>query len=442
MTRIFARAYLRVHTCAHILTKAVTELSTTAAQNTEKTFTHPCFNCGAGNNARIHLPVAPKCNIQCNYCVRKFDCINESRPGVVSAVLSPEEAAERYRLVKADMPNLTVAGIAGPGDALANFDEVRETLLQVRRLDPDVTFCLSTNGLMLPFYANELIALGVSHLTVTMNAVSAQTGAKIYDHIDYLGKRYTGVEGAVILLQNQLSGIRYLTEKGIVVKVNIVLLKGINEHEIPEIMRAVKECGCKIANIMQLIPVKGSKFEYMELVSNLDLNKLRHACEQILPQMYHCKQCRADAVGTLSDDVSYKFACGKKEPEQRMDGTGNKYRFAVCSKDGLLVNQHFGHAERFYIYDYQNGKPKFIEERPVEKYCNGPDYEEEEKLLEMIKTIDDCDAVVCMRIGAHPTKILEEKGIRVATVFNRIEDSLRETALKLESAEPQKTVRC
>ena len=51
---------------------------------------HPCFDKEARHkNARVHLPVAPKCNIQCNYCNRKFDCVNESRPGVTSSVLTP-----------------------------------------------------------------------------------------------------------------------------------------------------------------------------------------------------------------------------------------------------------------------------------------------------------------------------------------------------------------
>ena len=35
---------------------------------------HPCYSLtGSHKFARIHLPVAPRCNIQCNYCNRKFD---------------------------------------------------------------------------------------------------------------------------------------------------------------------------------------------------------------------------------------------------------------------------------------------------------------------------------------------------------------------------------
>ena len=405
----------------------------TVAINAEKTSGHPCFNCGAKGNARIHLPVAPACNIQCNYCVRKFDCVNESRPGVVSMILSPEEAAARYKEVKKSLPNLTVAGVAGPGDPLANFDEVKETYRLIRQFDSDVIGCLSTNGLMLPFYANELIALGISHVTVTVNTVNAETGAKIYDHVTYLGKTYYGVEGASILLQNQMSGIRYLASKGIVVKVNIVLLKGINDDQIKDITKAVKECGCTIVNIMQLIPVKTSAFEYMELVSNVEHNRIRKECESILPQMYHCKQCRADAVGTLENDLSYQYSRFESKKLVEEHTTPKKScRFAICSKGGVLVDQHFGQTTKFYIYDIVDGKVVFVENRTVAKYCGGPDQDEDdEKIDEMIETIKDCNCVLCMRIGTHPSHALAKKGIEVYITYNRIDDAVQEAAAKM-----------
>lgn len=70
--------------------------------------------------ARIHVAVARACNIQCNYCNRKYDCANESRPGVGSEKLTPEQAARKLLAVATRIPQLTVLGIAGPGDALAN----------------------------------------------------------------------------------------------------------------------------------------------------------------------------------------------------------------------------------------------------------------------------------------------------------------------------------
>ncbi|QVK24107.1 radical SAM protein [Shewanella dokdonensis] len=90
--------------------------------------THPCYSKQAHQYARMHLPVAPACNIQCHYCNRKYDCSNESRPGVVSRLLDSEAALRQFRSIKKRAPNLTVVGIAGPGDALANPQATFATL--------------------------------------------------------------------------------------------------------------------------------------------------------------------------------------------------------------------------------------------------------------------------------------------------------------------------
>ncbi|MEO0648849.1 MAG: nitrogenase cofactor biosynthesis protein NifB, partial [Cyanobacteria bacterium J06650_10] len=81
---------------------------------------HPCYSESAHHHyARMHVAVAPACNIQCNFCNRKYDCANESRPGVVSELLTPEEAAHKALVVAGKIPQMSVLGIAGPGDPLA-----------------------------------------------------------------------------------------------------------------------------------------------------------------------------------------------------------------------------------------------------------------------------------------------------------------------------------
>lgn len=90
---------------------------------------HPCFSRDASHRfARIHLPVAPKCNMQCHFCNRKFDCQNESRPGVTSTLLQPRQALEYLRQAKQKVEKIAVVGIAGPGDPFANAPETMETL--------------------------------------------------------------------------------------------------------------------------------------------------------------------------------------------------------------------------------------------------------------------------------------------------------------------------
>ncbi|MCE5284698.1 MAG: radical SAM protein, partial [Pelosinus sp.] len=187
----------------------------------EKTKKHPCYSSEAHHKfARMHLPVAPRCNVQCNYCNRKFDCVNESRPGVTSEVLTPELAAEKFEWVKGEIGELSVVGIAGPGDALAEWPATKATIQKIKAVNPDIIFCLSTNGLLLPTYAEEIAQMGIGHVTVTVNAIDPEIGAKVYRHVIYKNKYYQGVEAAKILLKNQLSGIEYLTAHGILVKIN------------------------------------------------------------------------------------------------------------------------------------------------------------------------------------------------------------------------------
>jgi len=395
-----------------------------AAMLAKKTAEHPCFTCGGGKYARIHLPVAPQCNIQCRYCLRSFDCPNESRPGVTAEILTPEQALAKYKRVKTDMPNLKVVGIAGPGDSLANFAGTSETLRLIREFDPEVTFCLSTNGLMLPMYAEEIIKLGVTHVTITINAVEPSIGAKIYEYIDYLGTRYTGEAAAGILLGNQLTGLKYLAVHGVVCKVNVVMLKGVNDTHIETVVKKVKELGAHITNIMQMIPVKGSAFEAMPLVSHKDVMAMREKCGQYIGQMLHCRQCRADAVGTLNNDVSIRYRSCAKSAETASEK--NLQRVAVATKSGMLVDQHFGQAEEFYIYESDGEQAHFIERRSVAKYCRGEEVcdEKASRMEKLLHAIDDCGSVLALRIGDSPQQKLALMGIRVITTYDRIETAV------------------
>lgn len=397
--------------------------------NSNKTKEHPCFTAGACKVARMHIPVAPACNIQCNYCNRKYDCQNESRPGVTSEVLSPQEAVNKFLKVKESLGNVKVVGIAGPGDALANFENTKKSIELIREADPEIIICLSTNGLMLPFYADDIIDAGVSHVTITINAIDPEIGAKIYKEVNFRGKKLTGVHGAEVIIKNQLSGLKYLSERGVVCKVNIVMIKGINDGHIEEVVKKVKENGAFITNIMPLIPAEGSAFEKMPLTNNKELNEMRKKCAEYVQQMYHCKQCRADAIGTLDQDVSPEFRNSKTNMDIEKDTNKKKskpFTFAVATGSGMYIDQHFGHVEEFYIFSYWLGSISFLEKRSVSKYCSGTEEcdSEESKIEKIIKTIADCDGVLTLRIGYNPQKKLEEMGIKVFQTCGTIEEGI------------------
>ena len=200
----------------------------------EKVKNHPCYSEEAHHHfARMHVAVAPACNIQCHYCNRKYDCANESRPGVVSEKLTPEAAALKVAAVASAIPQMTVLGIAGPGDPLANPEKTFKTFELVAEAAPDIKLCLSTNGLALPDHVDTISRFNVDHVTITINMVDPEVGARIYPWVYFNHKRYKGVEAARLLSERQLRGLEMLTERGILCKVNSVMIPGINDdHQI------------------------------------------------------------------------------------------------------------------------------------------------------------------------------------------------------------------
>lgn len=271
----------------------------TACQQMKKIQGHPCFEGNHHKNGRMHLAVAPACNIKCGYCTRKHDCANESRPGVTSRLLTPMEALDKVREVMASPlfgASMKVVGIAGPGDPLANR-QTFETFRLVGEEFPELIKCMSTNGLLLPESLDSLHEVGLHSLTVTINAVKAETAAKIYSHIFYHGRKYSGKEAGEILLASQYEGVQRAVELGMVVKVNTVLIPGINEAEVSEIAERVKGIGAFVMNVMPLIPQ--AELAHIPAPSAEMIASVRDANDRIIGQMRHCKQCRADAVGFL-----------------------------------------------------------------------------------------------------------------------------------------------
>ena len=242
--------------------------------------------------------MAWRCNMQCNYCLRRYSCVNESRPGVTARVMSPQEAVEHLSEVMRTIPQVTVAGIAGPGEPLAN-PETLETFRLVRQVHPHVMLCVSTNGMLLPELAPELKSAGVRFVTVTINALSFEVWSKVYSWVEHGGRRLGGYEGWRVHTERQWRGLEAACELGFVVKVNTVFVPGVNTREIPEIAKRAAEAGASLHNIIPLIPVRGSGFEGMRTPSEGEVEGMREVCSAYLPQMRHCVRCRADAAGFL-----------------------------------------------------------------------------------------------------------------------------------------------
>ncbi|MDO8828053.1 nitrogenase cofactor biosynthesis protein NifB [Methylophaga sp.] len=419
----------------------------------EKVQNHPCYSEDAHHYfARMHVAVAPACNIQCHYCNRKYDCANESRPGVVSELLTPHQAVKKTMAVAANIPQMTVLGIAGPGDPLANPERTFETFRMLSEQAPDIKLCVSTNGLALPDAVEELSQHNIDHVTITINCLDPEVGAKIYPWIYWNNRRIKGKKAAKILIEQQQKGLEMLVAKGILVKVNSVMIPGVNDQHLAEVSRVVKEKGAFLHNVMPLIAeaehgtfygVMGQRGPTAD-----ELQDLQDACSGDMNMMRHCRQCRADAVGMLGEDrgdeftldkieemdIDYQAAMEKRKViHQAIEAEMNEKRLAkeqhkpdvpelttrpvlmaVATSGQSLVNMHFGHAKEFLIYEASPTGVRFISHRKTELYCSGDDScgDAETALERNIRTLAGCEVVLCSKIGYEPWEQLEQAGIQ------------------------------
>ena len=400
---------------------------------------HPCFNPDVkGKYGRVHLPVAPKCNIQCGYCNRKYDCVNESRPGVTSNVLSPGQAAYYVEQLMEMKKPISVVGIAGPGDPFANPEETMETLRLIRKQHPEMLLCVSTNGLGVEPYIAEMAELKVSHITITMNAIDPEIGKNIYAWVRDGKKPLRGIEAAELLLKRQLQAIKTIKSHGITLKINTILIPGVNEDHIGAVAEFVKSEGADLHNIIPLVPVADTMFEDCIEPTPAMIHAAREVAGAHLPQMTHCQRCRADACGLLAEGTTQEtLEMIQNASNAPLNPDENRPYVAVASREGVLVNQHLGEAGALTIFKEQDGAFVEVEARNTPNPGSG-----DERWNLMAGLVSDCRALLVSGVGPKPMRMLEGSGVKVVVMEGLIEEALTTIYSGKEIRSPIRKTKC
>ena len=220
-------------------------------------------------------------------------------------------------------------------------------------------------------------------------------------------------------------------------------------------------CSSDLHNIMPLIsaPEHGTYFGLngQRGPNPKELKGVQDKCSGNMKMMRHCRQCRADAVGLLGEDRSQEFTKEKfmelpadyslqqrqavhlsieqtkaAVAEKKEAAVSNKRPInspkvlvAVATKGGGLVNQHFGHAKEFMIYEVDANEARFVGHRKVADYCQGG-YGEAAALDGIISTVSDCKAVLASKVGSCPQKELKKAGLTVVEAYDVIETVARQ----------------
>jgi len=295
-----------------------------------------------------------------------------------------------------------------------------ETIRLVRKNFPHLLLCLATNGLGILPYVQELADLEVTHLTITVNAVAPEVGKKIYSWARDGKVLLRGLTAAELLLHRQLEAIAALKSFGVTVKVNTIIIPGVNDGHVNAVARKMAALGVDMFNCMPVYPNADTPFADVPEPTAAQMAALREDAEAFLPQMRHCTRCRADAVGLLDADRTDELhgcltACARLVP-----GGADKPYVAVATKEGMLVNLHLGEASFFHIWEKNGQGFKLVEERPAPPAGGGS-----QRWWDLAETLKDCRAVLVNALGETPRAILEECGIQPLEISGFIDLGLQ-----------------
>ena len=257
---------------------------------------HPCYSDNRSSLwYRIHLPVAPVCNVKCAFCSHSVgSSCHTSKPGFSGQIMTPEIAVARTVEEVKKNPRLRIAAISGPGEPLAN-PETFETLELIRGEFSDIAFCLSTNGTMLEENVNWLRKRKVDTITVSMSTAHVNTASRIYEWARFGDDTLQGEEMGSRIVDSQLRGISKASKAGIHVKVNSILIPGINMQDIVPLACEISMAGATLQNIIPLFPF--DSLSSFRAPTSKELSDIRREASAFMKQFTHCKQCRSDVVG-------------------------------------------------------------------------------------------------------------------------------------------------
>ena len=110
------------------------------------------------------------------------------------------------------------------------------------------------------------------------------------------------------------------------------------------------------------------------------------------------------------------------------DQSDEIYRIAAASSDGIVVNNHFGWATKFYIYQVDKGKAEFVEIRKMEHLCQGG-WHDDNRLKEQIENLSDCRYVLASKVGENAAGAMERAGIEPVEIPDIIHRAIEKVIL-------------
>lgn len=261
---------------------------------------HYCFNNSflSSGSGRIHVPLAIYCNLNCNYCSFSFNknITRQPQPGSSSHILRHSIEIRNWLSQKSkEYKNIKIIGIAGPGDPLANIEQLKEFFDIVNESYQDYVTCICTSGL--DFKNAEsliLVQKTLGYITFTINTRKVESVNKIYKPIFF--KNFDAEK----FIEEQEYAVKTCIKNNLKVKINCVYLPTINDDEILNLFNFYKTLGVQIFNIIKYKSMRTHVFSSLPPIDTFKYNKLLSDCKKAdIKLLNKCYRCKSDVCGSF-----------------------------------------------------------------------------------------------------------------------------------------------
>jgi len=246
----------------------------------------------------LRISVTDRCNLRCIYCMPP-----EGVPHMPhSEIISYEEIRTVVRAAaELGISRIRLTG----GEPLVRVD-VPKLIKMLSQINGIEELSLTTNGTLLKKYALELKQAGLSRVNVSLDTLKPDK----FKHITRVGE-----------LKDVLEGIEATRDASLYpIKINVVVMRGINDDEILDFARMTYKEGCHV-RFIELMPFKGAAefVPSIELRQNISLLGKLEPCPDSVritgngPAMYYRLAGANGTIGFVSPltEASFCSRCNR-----------------------------------------------------------------------------------------------------------------------------------
>lgn len=273
----------------------------------------------------MRISLTDKCNLRCIYCMPEV----EKEYTQVKEILSKEDI---IKIIEAAV-SLGIKKIRYTGGEPLVYKDIVELIRDTYKINNIEEVSITTNGILLADMLDDLIKAGLKRVNISLDTL---------DEVKFKAiTRYGN-------LKEVMNAVYKCIEKGLKpVKLNIVLMKGINDHEIDEFIKLTKELPVEV-RFIELMPI-GEGISFYE--------NCRLSCEEVLnkhPELSVVKEEKQStaamytlpkALGKIGfiNPISCKFCSSCNKIRLTCDG---KIKPCLHSGEEIDIKQFLGYKEK------------------------------------------------------------------------------------------------